>query len=71
MATIEVLRTLAPQMEFVELDDGRIAAVVDDMEVVDPFMSTCGRLYVAPMEAYGMTMDVALRLSCHNRAHGS
>lgn len=70
MAMIDELRALAPTTEWVQLDDGRIAAVIDDMEITDPFVSECGRLRVAPMEAYGMRMDVALRLSCHNRLLG-
>lgn len=68
MAVIDELRALAPKIQWAELDRGRIAAVVDDMEIVDPWLSECGRFEVDPRDAYGMSLEVASKLLEHNKA---
>lgn len=66
MATVEEFKAAAPQIQWVVDEAGRIAAVIDDMEIMDPCVSTCGRFTVDPMREYGIPWNVAARLIAHN-----
>lgn len=64
--TIERLKAMAPQMEFsVDPMTGRVAAVIDEMCIEDPWLSECGRFDASP-EYYGMPNHVALEIFGHN-----
>lgn len=62
----QILRYYAPTIEWEIQDSGRLVAIIDDMEIDDPFTSTCGRFLVDPWEAYGMDVAVALCVHYHN-----
>ncbi len=66
MDMIEYLRTQAPSTEWIVLSDGRIAAVIEGFEIVDPTISECGRFEVDPEECYGMPRGIAAMLLLHN-----
>lgn len=64
--TLQRLRALHPSTEFgMNPITGRIAAVIDDMEISDPFLSECGRFSVTP-DYYGLSMRAALIITEHN-----
>lgn len=44
-----------------------IGVVVDDVLIVDPFVSSCGRFDVDPDEAYGLPAALAKQLLAHNQ----
>lgn len=66
MDMIEYLRTQAPSTEWIVLSDGRIAAVIEGFEIVDPTISECGRFEVDPEECYDMPRGIAAMLLLHN-----
>ena len=61
------LRALAPLIEWEAQRSGRIVAIIDDMEIDEPFLSTCGRFSVSPQDEYGIPQEAALLLDQHNR----
>lgn len=64
--TMERLKALAPQMEFsVDPMTGRVAAVINEMCIEDPWLSECGRFETTP-DAYGIPMPVAITIFSHN-----
>lgn len=66
MRTLEKLKTMAPKIEWsVDPITGAIAAVIDDMEITDPFRSECGRFPATP-DYYGIPTPVALEMMAHN-----
>ena len=64
--TLQRLRAMHPSIEF-HMDGitGRIAAIVDDMGITDPFLSECGRFTATP-DYYGLSMKAALLMTEHN-----
>lgn len=42
----------------------------DDMTIVDPFTSECGRFDVDPVETYGLPMHKAHEMVDHNKSLG-
>lgn len=64
--TLQRLRALHPSIEF-HMDGitGRIAAIVSDMGITDPFMSECGRFTATP-DYYGLSTKAALIMMEHN-----
>lgn len=64
--TMQRLRVMHPQIDF-SMDGitGRIAAIVDDMAITDPFLSECGRFTATP-DYYGLSMKAALLMTEHN-----
>ena len=64
--TLQRLRAMCPSTEFImDALTGRIAAVIDDMEISDPFLSECGRFTVTP-DYYGLSIKAALLMTEHN-----
>jgi hypothetical protein len=43
-----------------------IGVVTQDMMIVDPYTSSCGRFTVLPEEAYGIPADVAADIRANN-----
>ena len=64
---LQELQELAPHIQWVLQSSGCIAAVIDDMEIVDPYLSECGRFEVDSRDCYGMSPQVAQILAVHNK----
>jgi len=43
-----------------------IGVVTQDMMIVDPYISSCGRFTVSPEEAYGIPAAVAVQIRANN-----
>lgn len=59
------------KVETVHADDSEyaetlIGVAVNDVLIVDPFVSSCGRFDVEPEEAYGLCAALAKQLVAHN-----
>lgn len=64
--TLEALRRLDPKHEYsMHHITGVVVAVVDDMEIHDPFTSECGRFPATP-DYYGIPLKAALLMVSHN-----
>lgn len=64
--TLQRLRALHPSTGFwMDPISGRVWALIDDMEISDPFLSECGRFTVTP-DYYGLSMKAALLMTEHN-----
>ncbi|WP_036210225.1 hypothetical protein [Massilia sp. LC238] len=43
-----------------------IGVLTQDMLIIDPYISSCGRFAVSPEEAYGIPAEVAAAIRTHN-----
>jgi hypothetical protein len=50
-----------------DVPDQLISLGFEDMSIIDPFSSNCGRFSVNPSEAYGLNEQNALLIKEHNK----
>ena len=69
---IAEILAIDPSFEVTETHDINgikcVALVIHDMEIVDPYISECGRFDVDPSIEYGITLQVAAKLAEINQA---